>query len=270
VLCTALDGDVLATDAPTRPSLEWKRCRSVFVPANTVHIMRFSGRAIACLYADPAAPDVATIARDMGERAGKLLVRHRHEDGLARVLGQYAARAISRESLQRSLLDLLGLSEPEEPTDERVARAIQAIREQPSKPHSLRSLAAEVGISESRLRHAFKDATGVPVRRFRLWVRISTALRMVQQGATLTEAALDSGFSSSAHLSNAYRGMFGMTPSEVMEAERQSRELTSPRRSEPRGARALDAAAGLPASMPIAPRAAGSTSSRRRTARSAS
>lgn len=244
VLCTALDGDVLATDAPTRPSPEWRRCRSVFVPANTVHIMRFTGRAIACLYADPAAPDVATIAGDMGERAGKLLVRHRNEDGLARVLGQYAARAIGRESLQRSLLDLLGLSEPEEPADERVARAIQAIREQPSKPHSLRSLAAEVGISESRLRHAFKDATGVPVRRFRLWIRISNALRLVQQGATLTEAALDSGFSSSAHLSNAYRGMFGMTPSEVMEAERQSRA--------------------------IPPRSAGSSGSRRGTARSAS
>lgn len=225
VLCTALDGEVFATDAPALPKSEWTRCRSVFVPAGTRHIMHFSGGPIACVYADPAAADdVATVAGDMREQRGKLLFQHRREDELATLLSGFAARAIGREALRSSLLNLLGLEEPEPPSDARVARAIQAIRERPAAPHSLRSLAREVGISESRLRHAFKAATGVPVRRFRLWVRIATALRLVQQGSDLTEAALDAGFSSSAHFSSAYRGMFGMTPSQLMEAERESRK----------------------------------------------
>jgi AraC-like DNA-binding protein len=224
VLCTALSGDVLATDAPALPESEWLRARSVFVPAGTVHVMRFTGPAIACFYADPAAPDVAAIARDMRGRAGRLLAHHRNERALAQLLASYAAREIGRDALAGPLLGLLSLREPDPPSDARVGRAIDVIRERPAQPHSLRSLANEVGISESRLRHAFKSATGVPVRRFRLWVRIAAALRFVQRGASLTDAALAAGFSSSAHFSSAYRGMFGMTPSEVMEAERASRE----------------------------------------------
>jgi AraC-like DNA-binding protein len=228
VLCTALDGEVLATDAVSAPQAEWMRCRSVFVPAGTRHIMHFTGGPIACLYADPAAgADVAALAGEMRVAAGKLRFHHRREGELSALFRKFAARALHRDELQPALRDMLGLAEHAAPSDARVARALQHIREQPALPHSLRSLAREVGISESRLRHAFKDATGVPVARFRLWVRLAAALRTIQQGSDLTSAALDAGFSSSAHFSNAYRGMFGMTPSALMQAERESRARAS-------------------------------------------
>jgi AraC-like DNA-binding protein len=224
VLVTALSGDVLATDAPSAPKSEWTRSRTVFVPANTRHVMHFTGNAIACFYADPAArADVGTLSADMRASAGALRIEHRRESELRDLYACFAAREIGRDALHGRLLATLGLSEPAPPTDERVARAIRTIRERPAQPHTLRSLAVAVGISESRLRHAFKAATGVPVARYRLWVRIAAALRLVRRGSDLTRAALDAGFSSSAHFSNAYKGMFGMTPSQLVAAERASR-----------------------------------------------
>ena len=89
------------------------------------------------------------------------------------------------------------------------------------RPHAitlwvrLETLAARVGLSGSRLRHLFKDATGVPLRRYRLWVAMRAALQTVARGETLTSAAMDGGFASSAHFSAAFRDMFGMEPSRL-------------------------------------------------------
>jgi AraC-like DNA-binding protein len=42
------------------------------------------------------------------------------------------------------------------------------------------------------------------------------AMRAIARGRTLTVAAMDAGFSSSAHFSAAYREMFGMEPSRLV------------------------------------------------------
>ncbi|UWU88615.1 AraC family transcriptional regulator [Bradyrhizobium yuanmingense] len=89
------------------------------------------------------------------------------------------------------------------------------MREQPSGSHTLAELGRRAGLSSSRFLHLFKDVTGVPLRRYRIWSRIGAAARAVAQGQSLTEAAHDAGFSSSAHFSTAFRDMFGMMPSEL-------------------------------------------------------
>jgi AraC-like DNA-binding protein len=222
LLCTGVGGDVFATDEPTRPASEWTRCRSVFVPAGTHHTMRFEAGPIACFYLDPASSDVSSIAEAMKKRRGQLLFTHGREPELMETLAAFAAGKLGREPLRTALARVLHLETPAPPSDPRVARAIRRIREDPAGAHSLRSLAQEVGLSESRLRHAFKAATGVPLKRFRVWTRIGTALRLAQQGGTLTEAAIEAGFSSSAHFSNAYRAMFGGAPSALIESQRKS------------------------------------------------
>ena len=222
LLCTGVGGDVLATDEPTQPVSEWTRCRSVFVPAGTRHTMRFEAGPIACFYLDPASADVPSITGAMKKRRGQLLFTHGRERELVETLSAFAAGRLGREQLRAALSRVLHLEKPAPPSDQRVARAIRLIREDPAGAHSLRSLAREVGISESRLRHAFKAATGVPLKRFRLWTRIGAALRLARQGSTLTEAAIDAGFSSLAHFSNAYRAMFGGAPSALIESQRKS------------------------------------------------
>lgn len=44
---------------------------------------------------------------------------------------------------------------------------------------------------------------------------MALVMRALSAGETLTVAALDSGFSSSAHLSATFKAMFGLTPSSL-------------------------------------------------------
>ena len=79
----------------------------------------------------------------------------------------------------------------------------------------LPALARLVGLSQGRLTHVFKDEVGVPLRQYVLWLRLQVVVTQVQAGASLTAAAHAAGFSDSSHLSNAFRRMFGLAPSDV-------------------------------------------------------
>lgn len=74
-------------------------------------------------------------------------------------------------------------------------------------------LAAQVGISASRLTHLFTEQVGVPLRRYVLWSRLRIAISEVQAGSDLTDAAHAAGFADSAHLTRTTREMFGLPPS---------------------------------------------------------
>lgn len=78
---------------------------------------------------------------------------------------------------------------------------------------SLSYLAGLAGVSVPHLCRAFKQTTGMPPHAFvhqRRLERASEHLRHTTR--SMTEIALACGFSSSSHLSNAFRKAFGMTP----------------------------------------------------------
>jgi AraC-like DNA-binding protein len=104
---------------------------------------------------------------------------------------------------------------PAQSADERIVRTLQIIHEDPATRLSLAVLARHAQLSPSRFTALFRQTTGVPVRRYKLWVAMGAAVRSMQRGASLTDASMDAGFSSPAHFSNAYRQMFGMEPSRL-------------------------------------------------------
>jgi AraC family transcriptional regulator len=97
--------------------------------------------------------------------------------------------------------------------DALVSRAVTHIHRSLDGPITLAALAKVVRRSPSRLAHRFREATGVPLRRYVLWCRLRTAAEAAMRGASLTEAAHRAGFADSAHLSRTFRAMFGVTPS---------------------------------------------------------
>src|SRR5690606_33483536 len=99
--------------------------------------------------------------------------------------------------------------------DPRIAAALSVLHADPAARPSLAALAAGAGLSASRFRRLFRAETGVTLRRYRLWVAMGAAVRAVARGETLTVAALDAGFASSAHFSAAFREMFGLEPSRL-------------------------------------------------------
>lgn len=76
---------------------------------------------------------------------------------------------------------------------------------------TLGDVAQAVNLSESRLAHLFKKQTGTPIRRYLLWLKLRRAIKMIIVGSPFTDAAHQSGFADSAHLSQTYRQMFGVS-----------------------------------------------------------
>lgn len=85
----------------------------------------------------------------------------------------------------------------------------------PAHPGAVRGteVAAQVGISASRLTHLFTAQVGIPLRRYVLWRRLHIAITRIQSGDDLTDAAHAAGFADSAHLSRTCRDTFGLPPS---------------------------------------------------------
>lgn len=78
------------------------------------------------------------------------------------------------------------------------------------------ALAQIIDLSPSRFSHWFVDQTGLPLRRYRKWLRLTVAINHVAQSASLTDAAHAAGFADSAHLSRTFREMFGINPSTAL------------------------------------------------------
>lgn len=97
--------------------------------------------------------------------------------------------------------------------DERVQQAVLMIKSNCNKNLPVSDVAKCVGLSVPRLTQLFKQVTGVPIRRFRLWQRIISTGAKLAQGLSLTDAAIASGFSDYAQFSRVFREFNGASPS---------------------------------------------------------
>ena len=96
------------------------------------------------------------------------------------------------------------------PIDSRLAIVIAALPE----ADRLEILAAEVGMSPSRLRALARSAVGVPLTHVRLWSRLTRAIAWLPYVPTAVAAAA-AGFADQAHLSRTARRFLGRSPREL-------------------------------------------------------
>lgn len=113
------------------------------------------------------------------------------------------------------------------PLDERIATILSILADPETAQIRTKNLAREVGLSEGRFMHLFKDETGLPVRRYVLWRRIIKSVDAASHGADMTTAAHAGGFSDSAHFSRIFRATFGLSPSKLFKNSRNIQVTTS-------------------------------------------
>jgi AraC-like DNA-binding protein len=78
---------------------------------------------------------------------------------------------------------------------------------------SLNEIAHAVQVSGAYLTDAFTRAEGMPLGRYRMRLRLSRALVDLPHCGDITGLALEFGFSSHAHFSNAFKSLYGLSPS---------------------------------------------------------
>jgi len=203
--------------------------RSFLVSAGTTVSGDPGGQRVACCFLDPLGRDYAWLrprmaASESGVYWGDPMLPEQLA-ALAVIDDQGLAAADS----YRHLTDVLFPS-PQQPVDEhrvdeRIARVVELIRADPANNISNDELGASVALSGTRLQRLFKQTTGVPIRRYRLWHRLFVTASMMSMGSTLTDAALAAGFSDSSHLNHVFKSMLGMKPSLVLRRSRTMRIL---------------------------------------------
>lgn len=181
--------------------------RVALIPPDTLHHLRSQGRML-FLYLDPIGTDYSELDLSAIERLNANAAKTTEE------LATAAAGFQNAKSFMAEISRVFDLPEPSR-TDPRIERTLRAIDAAPQDFVSVDQAADFACMSVSRFQHIFKDVTGTTFRRYRLWKRMSLIARCLSEGSNLTEAALHAGFSSSAHLSTAFKDMFGIRPSDL-------------------------------------------------------
>jgi AraC-like DNA-binding protein len=212
VLAAGLDATFGVALDPNNPASGYRTCRTAVILPNTLHHLDHASGRMAFLYVDARSSDLERLKALARVRSDRACFDLRNESEWLDVLRRLGDAAMSWSDARRELGAMLA-DGGARLIDPRVGAAVRRLHAAPSERLPLADLARGAGLSESRFLHLFRRTTGVPLRRYKLWVAMAVAMRAVTSGQTLTSAALDAGFSSSAHFSAAFREMFGLEPS---------------------------------------------------------
>lgn len=105
------------------------------------------------------------------------------------------------------------------PLDPRLTKALNFLRNAPLKG-AIASAAKHSGISEPRLRSIAKIQLGTPLSKWASWNAIRRSTIALSLGASLSEAALDGGFSDQAHYSRTMKKIMGLTPLQALNSSK--------------------------------------------------
>jgi len=212
------------------PALDWREGRSAVLPAGCLHVLDARDALTAVFYSDAHRPHYRLMsAREQTEPAFGL----RNEKNLIKALAnlhRHAPQAgAALPEAERALDQSLAAFTQAPAIDTRILRTVARMQRDLTRNDPLEALAEAVNLSPGRLQHLFLAETGVPLRRYRIWLRFRAALEWIAANADLTKAALAVGFASSAHFSHAFKAMFGVSASSVLAGKLRPRILFIPR-----------------------------------------
>ena len=98
------------------------------------------------------------------------------------------------------------------PRDPRARRFAELVTREPGADASIAALARRAGASLRTIERCFLRETGVAVGDWRRRVRLFHALRLLEEGASVTTAAIEVGYASTSAFSQAFARQFGRSP----------------------------------------------------------
>ena len=99
-----------------------------------------------------------------------------------------------------------------------IARIVCDLATDPMQRMTQIELARRLNMERTRALRYFKAATGQTFRGYKQWAGLQFATRSMIRGESVRTAAMDAGFSDTAHLSRTFRHIFGLTPSVAIAA----------------------------------------------------
>jgi AraC-like DNA-binding protein len=192
--------------------------RAVFIPAGCAHAIRmwgsvemrtlyFSSTLTAFEIAECRVVEVAPLLRELilrtVERLG-LDSRAAHDMRLIGLLEDEVKTALAEAEDSPLALPI--------PRDERALALARYVLEQPVTHDSVDGLAKQHGVARRTLERRFRDETGMSFGMWRQKARMLDSIRLLAEGKSVTDTALDCGYSSVSAFIAAFKSTFGHTP----------------------------------------------------------
>ena len=189
--------------------------RAVWIPAGVQHQEEMRGQAtMRSLYF------AAGIARALPNHCAVLNVPPLLRELILEAAehGVLDAAIPARKRLALVIVDRLALLKPATsqklplPRDARALAIAEALRKNPANDLDLNVLARRAGASKRTAQRLFRQETGMTFVQWRQRLRLLAAVERLGIGCSVTNTALDVGYSSVSALVSAFRREFGVTP----------------------------------------------------------
>jgi len=145
--------------------------------------------------------DILTFCKSAINAESNLEVDHAYEQIIGRILAKE-----KHLSAEHKLNNCAG-----------VKRSISLMHEVPDAKHRLNDLAKTANMSKFHYLRSFKDETGMTPHAYLNALRVERARKLLfSSPENLSDIAFDCGFADQAHLTRAYKKIYGMTPGSII------------------------------------------------------
>lgn len=189
--------------------------RCVIIPAGCMHEMLGYGNIVASLIIERSSPDFNYLSKRLPFNT-PYLMQLKSDKWVTCLQTIYELKPSKTEIAE--LINQLFEDDSKEQAgiDPRLGNIIQTLDKLDIEADiSQSAIAASEGLSSSRFRHLFKEQFNVPYRQYKIWRRVLSGLSSFHKVDNITNAAMDAGFSDSAHLNRCFRNTLGVNPSQI-------------------------------------------------------
>lgn len=186
----------------------------IVVGPEVPHAIADVGKCGLAVFVDPLSEQGYSLKDNILSDKQYKLINDSHIDAVVSSLSQnstenevHSAAAVVIEILQSHII--------QRPFSGSVIDAIELIANE-EECFDMTVLAEKINLSKSRLAHLFSEQTGVTLKSYLQFKRIERAFRQMAYGHTITEAAYETGFSSSSHIASSSRKLTGMKLRELL------------------------------------------------------
>ena len=186
-------------------------CQGIMIPSGVLHKIETYGNPVLVFLYD----STTNVAKHIQK------VRDMDAENCGNIISLYEKFGTSNSKtayskMERCILEQVGLEGLNGSiTDDRIIAAMKYIRENGNSNLTCKAVADAVFLSEGRFSHLFREQVGMTFASYVIYQRILHAYADVIHGKTVTEAAIEAGFSSSAHFADVNRRVFGMSISNI-------------------------------------------------------